>query len=93
MTAYYFYSLFVLVSLCSFLNFLYLSSVIVNTSGASTLSMSGDLCYAPLLMDVYLRDYKDLRDTDRPAAIPWSEESETIYDSRNGFDRNTAPGA
>lgn len=63
------------------------------SSGASMPCMSGGLHSALLMLDVYLHKYKDYMDTERFDAILSNGDAETIYDVRNGFDRDTALGA
>lgn len=65
----------------------------VNTSGGSTPSRLGGICYAPISLDVYLCDYKYFLDTQRFEAMPSNGDAETIYGVCNGADFNTALGA
>lgn len=79
----------VLVSWFSFIFF----SVMPMSSGASTPSRSGGLRYVPFTLDVFLSECKDYLETSRLDAMPSNGDAKTIYNTRNGFDRDMASGA
>lgn len=67
--------------------------VIGDDGRVSTPSGSGGLWSTPFALDVYLYSYKDYLDTERLDAIPSNGDAETVYDARNGLDRETELGA
>lgn len=60
------------------------------SSGGSTPSVFADLLYAQFGLDVYLDHYKKCLDMVRFEDMPSNSDAETVYDARNGIDRETA---
>lgn len=82
------------------LNFLSFSSLAFHLyllmkilSGASPLSASGGLRYAPFGMRLYLQNYKEYLDAELFGTMTLNGDVKTVYDARNGFNRDMALGA
>lgn len=60
---------------------------------ASTSSASCGLRYASFGLDVYPDYHKDYLNTERFETMPSNGDRKTVYDTRNGLDRDTALSA
>lgn len=85
-----------LLSVLTLLSFvpLFLFSVSLRmSSGASTPSGSNGLRYVLFALNVYLHDYNDYLHSERFNVKLSNDDEETVYDTCNGLDRDTALGA